>query len=711
MLELLTQIDRRDHYLDRTLPMPPPSPIVTNSPAARHGEGLILALEAARDARSLIGQSQAALIVARDNAETEIERAAKDYQIHLVEWQLTRAADLAEERLEYLSNLVTETAREAELLRCVDGVEGTIHWFKYYAWGYDPREDAPLKVMPFTLFDFQERYIRWLEKLTFEERTSGLVEKARDMGATVAAINWITKQWRFRPGFSSMLASANEDLVDSKKDPDTLFEKVRFQIRLLPRWMLPKGFDIYHDMPYMNIANPENGAVISGTAPTPNAGRQRRRSFVLCDEFAAWPFGGYPQHTALSQTTKTMLLLSSVQGKFNKYAEVRFSGYAKVFEMDWREHPWKNQAWYDSLPYGHLGTPMTPEAIAQEVDRNYEASQPGKVFKQWREEYVLITWQELVAYYDQFGLGKKFIDAETGEYRVPDDWAWGRMMDYGQTDGHPWAITHMATPKENYPLSDSRFVFSMHRVTPTGASPQEGREQYKAVEEHLKFVGEPDLSQMSHEQVGEGGLAETLLTEFGDFWEAWETDYSVGLTQIQQWLSPIDTLIPNPIRPALMGRGRLYCVAGQDEYEFVFDRKHQRYFVTPSKTDKGFKLFRVEMPGYHYPPEELGKPVKKMRPKKIKDDFIDTLRGFATRWGPTVARMTRQQRQLAQLPEDLKPGSVLSHLGAPDFVEKYLAQQHALKQINIHEDKQEKEEEKAWAKALGGRPVKRRGRY
>ncbi len=75
------------------------------------------------------------------------------------------------------------------------------------------------------------------------------------------------------------------------------------------------------------------------------------------------------------------------------------------------------------------------------------------------------------------------------------------------------------------------------------------------------FVGDPDLSQMSHEQVGEGGLAETLLDEFGDFWEAWDTDYTVGLTQIQQWLTLLDTTIPNPIRPALMGRCRIYCVA------------------------------------------------------------------------------------------------------------------------------------------------------
>lgn len=40
-------------------------------------------------------------------------------------------------------------------------------------------------------------------------------------------------------------------------------------------------------------------------------GRQRRRTFVLADEYAAWPFAGYPQHTALSQTTRSMVKLST----------------------------------------------------------------------------------------------------------------------------------------------------------------------------------------------------------------------------------------------------------------------------------------------------------------------------------------------------------------------------------------------------------------
>jgi hypothetical protein len=662
------------------------------------------ALSTCVNARPLILLEQENTRALIEAAENETERDFRCYQFDLIKLQIERAAEAAEARLALFDSLKSEADYAREVEKCRNGVEGTIYWFEMYAWGFDPRDDSPLQVMPFYPFEFQRNYLRWLETLVFEKRTSGLVEKARDMGATVGALNWTVKQWLFRPYFSAMLASATEDLVDSKKDPDTLFEKVRFQLRLTPSWMLPKGFDLTRDMPYMNIANDESGAVISGTAPTANAGRQRRRTFVLADEYAAWPYGGYPQHTALSQTTRSMVKVSSVQGKHNKFSEERHSGHAQVFVMEWREHPWKDQRWYNALPFGYGGAPMSAEVIAQEVDRNYEASQPGKVFKQWQEEYVLITWQELIAYYNQFGLGSKFVDQDTGTHRVPEDWSWGRTQDYGQTEGHPWIISHMGRPRENYPLSDSVFIFSMHRVEPTGASPQEGRAQYRAIEESLRLKSEPDVSEMSHEA---SELRQTLMDEFGDYWEAWDTDYNLGIPQIQQWLTLVDTHTPNPFRAELMGRTRIYCVADKSEYQFVFDKKHARYFVTPSATDKGFKLFRKEMPSYHYPPEEMGKPVQKMRPLKILDDCIDTVRGFATKWGPSVNRMTKEEHRISRLPAALKPAEVLSHIGQPNFVELYLEQQHTMNRMKIAEEAEEKEAQKNWG-SFFGRPAQHR---
>lgn len=656
------------------------------------GSGLVSALEAAAGARDLIGPAQQILRAQPYRDGTDVERAAREYQIDLVEWQLVRAAEIAERRLSYFEQLATEDQIDAELEKCAaGGVEGTIHWFEYYAWGFDPRPDSPLQIQPFGLFGFQDQYICWLESLVFSQRASGLVEKARDMGATVSALNWAIKQWRFRAGFTCFVSSANEDLVDSKKDPDTLLEKVRFQIRLLPLWMLPVGFDVDRDMPYMNIAHPTNGSVITGGAPTAKVGRQRRRTVAICDEFQTYPFGGYPQHRSLSQTTRSLVLIGTPEGRFNKYAEVRFSGHANVFSMDWHSHPWKDKRWYDSLRPGYCGPPMTDEDIAQEIERNYEASQPGKVFKLWREEYCLITWSELVEFYRRYKLDHKFYKQD-GSYRVPDDWSWARTHDYGQTEEHPWIVTHGGRPRENYPLHDSMFFFSSHRIEPAGAAVGQAQPQIEKIERDLgfrdargKLAHRYKFSENSHEA---DQVRETFRTEHGEIWLPWSTEWDLGVPQIQEWMLLIEPSKPNPFRPQLMGRGRIYFVADDSEYRCVFNDTTGKYFVTPSATDKGYKLLRIEMPAYHYPASEAGKPVCDMRPLALLNDTIDTIRGFATHWGPSVGKLTHKERVEKEIPEQYRLQTMLDQSPnktglTPEQELQYLIQrQMAEKKVN-----------------------------
>jgi hypothetical protein len=627
-----------------------------NTPLTQaHGgdDALRLALEACKDARALIPLEQEKTRALIDAAGCETERAFRRYQFDLVKLQIERAAEASETRLAVLDSLKSEADFEHEREKCAAGVEGTIHWFEMYAWGFDPRDDSPLQVMPFYPFEFQRNYLRWLETLVFEKRTSGLVEKARDMGATVGALNWTVKQWLFRPYFSAMLASATEDLVDSKKDPDTLFEKVRFQLRLTPSWMLPEGFDLARDMPYMNIANDVTGAVISGTAPTPNAGRQRRRTFVLADEYAAWPYGGYPQHTALSQTTRSMVKVSSVQGKHNKFAEERHSGRANVFVMEWREHPWKDERWYDALPLGYGGAPMSAEVIAQEVDRNYEASQPGRVFPQFRDTHSVITVSELRAY-----LKRHKIDVpDSGDHaaRVPLDWTLGRANDRGATEAHRNGWLWAATPKQGHPLDDSRFIFREY-LAPLGASLGEIA---RAVFDFERRDKESDPARMkmslnSHEAQSE---RDTYAKEYGLHLRGWKTDYESGIAQLVDRFSLRDTDRAHPFRAQLMGRPRIYLIVADGQGELQ-PNGMGGYLVTAAKDSGGLINLRRQIIGYHYPPEEAGKPAGLMRPRKIDDDLIDPLRAFAVHRFPAQAQLSQEEVWEQKLPVTLRTATI-----------------------------------------------------
>src|SRR5437870_5345137 len=175
------------------------------------------AIQRCIDSEALIPAEQAKFDPLIESAATDIEREARRYQRWLVEQQLTRAAKWGRRRLEHLNALKTQADWDAELAKCD---ADTIYWFKWWAWSTDPRPNAPLTTMPLVLFDFQEKYVKWLEYTAFTLRTSGLVEKSRDMGATVIWVDWDAKHWRFRDGFTSLLSAVDEDLVDSKKDPD-----------------------------------------------------------------------------------------------------------------------------------------------------------------------------------------------------------------------------------------------------------------------------------------------------------------------------------------------------------------------------------------------------------------------------------------------------------------------------------------------------------
>lgn len=606
------------------------------------------AIDAAVDARGKIPTLQEELRDLVTSADSETARDAFLYQTDLIGWQINRAADLAEYRHKHLSTIKTQARAKDELVRVEKDVG---HYFKTYAWGFDPRPDAPIAVVPFELFEFQKRFVDWLDHLVFVKRTSGVVEKARDMGATETALRWTLHKWRFMPGFSAILLSATEDLVDSKKNENTLFEKIRYQLRMFPEWLLPKDFDLNRDMPYMNIANPAINSALHGYAPTANVGRQSRATVVLKDEEAAWPHGGFPQHAALGSTSKSLIGISSVQGKGNNFADQCLNGRTAKFVMDWREHPWKDDRWYKSLQYGYISATMTEQQIAQEIDRNFDASQPGKVFTNLKEEYCFITWKELVEFYQQYKLDVHF-KGENDQVKVPIDWNWGRAFDYGQTDGHKWGYSILARPPESWPLFDSVFIFCAQPMPQAGTTAQQFVSHIEQWETALglrngkTFPNYPQYSECSHEQ---NDLRDTLLTVYGESWTAWDTDYVSGIAQIQEWFSVIDTAKPNPFRPQLNGRATIYFVAPDSEYTCVYNDREGKHFVTPSITEWGFKLLRAELSEYHYPPEERFKPLPAQRPKKIKDDVIDTIRGHATHWGSISKGLTQAEKYRRRL--------------------------------------------------------------
>lgn len=600
------------------------------------GDGLLReALQKAIDSEALIPAEHAKIDVAIARETHPLKLVRLRYYRWLVERQLTRFAKVGRMRLAYLTRLRTAQDRRDELERCTDGIHGTLHWFKYWAWSYDPRPTTPLKNTPFYPFEFQTRAIEWLEDLVFVTHEPGMVEKTREMGWTWLFICWATKHWRFSEQFTCILSSHKEKYVDDKKNQNTLFEKARFSVRMLPEFMQPDGFKWHADSSHMKLINPANGAMLNGEAPVEDLGRSGRATCALLDEHASYPYAGFPQWTSITETTPSPISLSTVKGKTTQQAMLKYDPDLAIarFTSHWTDHPWKTEEWYSTLPLK-----MTKEARAQEIDIDYEASQPGKVFTNWDERFVLVPWRKFVKFYADRGLGHLFIrdpskplgfkfEDGTRNYRIPSDWSWGRAQDRGDTEGHRRVTSWAASPRESYPLNDLRVIAAI-KYHATGVALSHVVTDIRQAEKcvfHSEDFSDADISINSHEAEGERN---TLLLDYGLNFEAWDTDFTSGISTIKDYIEVVDSHTRNPFHPELMGRTRLIILTDDDDSKLVFDSGSQKYLLTNSKTEE-IKLVRFEMSAYHFPPEEKGKPLKKMRPEKRDDDCIDTFRGFA----------------------------------------------------------------------------------
>lgn len=238
----------------------------------------------------------------------------------------------------------------------------------------DPRNpDKKLKAkMPFIPFAKQREMVEWLQGC-MNDQQSGLIEKCRDMGATWTACGFSVWLWLFVPGAAVGWGSRKEALVDRLGDPSSIFEKIRLIIDELPAFILPEGFNRKDHCSFMKVTGP-HGATITGEAGD-NIGRGGRTSIYFKDESAHYE---RPEliEASLGDNTDCQIDISSVNGPNNTFHRKRTSGSVRVFVMDWRDHPGKDQAWYDRRREEAESQGLM-HVFSQEVDRDYNSSVEG----------------------------------------------------------------------------------------------------------------------------------------------------------------------------------------------------------------------------------------------------------------------------------------------------------------------------------------------
>ena len=256
-------------------------------------------------------------------------------------------------------------SRQAILDLCKDDI---LWFFKMWLFTSDPRKQP--SDLPFIPYGYQEQFI----KDTFQAIQRGediLVEKTRDMGVTWCTLGVFLYCWLFY-NYNFLVGSRVEGKVDTIGDMDSHFERIRYMIKALPVWMTEQLGYKEAQSGYMKIYK-DNGASIVGESMSPNFSRQGRYKGILLDEFAfvdkaelIWRSCG--------ESSPCKIVVSTPNGSYNFFANLRKSGKIKVLTFHWKLHPEKDEAWYAKKK-----EEKSAKDLAQEIDINYSVS-AGEAF-------------------------------------------------------------------------------------------------------------------------------------------------------------------------------------------------------------------------------------------------------------------------------------------------------------------------------------------
>ena len=232
-------------------------------------------------------------------------------------------------------------------------------------------------LVPYLLFDYQVQTIDTLMKC-IDNRQNAFIEKSRQLWLSWLLCAFALYWWLFHD-WKILFLSQKEDFVDKIGDMQSLFQKIRFMTAELPKWMLPKDFDIDKHMPRLRIYKPKGQGTgsITGESANTNAGTGGTYKFVFCDEFSKMD-NAKTINTAIQATTGTIIYNGTPFGKFCEHYRMRtlaIKGAFPLIRLHWSLNPMYTAEWYADKTRG-----MLPEQIAQELEINYDASVEWRVY-------------------------------------------------------------------------------------------------------------------------------------------------------------------------------------------------------------------------------------------------------------------------------------------------------------------------------------------
>jgi hypothetical protein len=220
-----------------------------------------------------------------------------------------------------------------------------LFWTNTFVWTYDPRlEWEGGKWLPFNTYPFQDEAILTIQDCVGKEDLG--IDKSRDQGASWMMLLVFDHFFTFHAGYSFLVGSRKEDLVDKAGDHDCLFWKIDQIHARVPPWLRPNmrpGLDRQALM----FNNRELGCNIVGSSTTKDLSRGGRRSAVAIDEYAAYePPASYEVLSATQFVTRSRIFNSTPKGCVGGFHDVMHKLAIRKLHFDWFNHPVQRQGLY-----------------------------------------------------------------------------------------------------------------------------------------------------------------------------------------------------------------------------------------------------------------------------------------------------------------------------------------------------------------------------
>lgn len=253
----------------------------------------------------------------------------------------------------------------------------------HFCWTFDDRasSDEPLVLYQFQHDKIVVPYTTMIASVG-RERVTMCKEKSRGVGFTWVELALRVWAFLFKENWSILIGAVHEIDVDDGGQEAThqsLFGKIRYMLEHLPRWMRDDLLGPYWTRDSYNkrllLKNPlKPKNIIVGKHFGSMFGRGHRYSEVFGDEIAhADQFK--TADTSLKQTTNRFDGGSTPLGKHTFHYQLMRGPLTVVrHTLHWSEHPDLDVDWYNEQRQH-----MTDEAIAQELDIDYESSAGGRV--------------------------------------------------------------------------------------------------------------------------------------------------------------------------------------------------------------------------------------------------------------------------------------------------------------------------------------------